>query len=133
MFLFVFYWSLLKIIKFWAHEITKRKNLWPAKYRREKILDPRNTHVKKSWTHEIPRRKNLRPTKYPWENILNPRSTHKKTFRTHEGTMAWDQRNLAKSFKSGLLYTSQPAFICLNNVNTVTMHKICSKVTIKTT
>ena len=51
-----------------------RKDLRPAKYSREKILDPRKTHEKKK----------LGPTIYPRENILEPRNTH-------EGTMALDQ------------------------------------------
>ena len=29
--------------EFWTHEIPTRKHLGPAKYPREKILDPRNT------------------------------------------------------------------------------------------
>ena len=37
-----------------------------------KILDPRNTHEKKSWTHEKPTGNKFGPTKYPYEKILDP-------------------------------------------------------------
>ena len=120
MFLLVFYWSLLNIIKFWAHEIPTRINLWPTKYPREKILDPRNTHKKKYWTHEIPTRKNLRPTKYPRENILDPPNAHEKNFRTkrrHDATrptMVRDPRNLAHSafqIKSSLIWDINQEFL----------------------
>ena len=59
MFLFVFYWSLLKVIRFWAHEI-------PTKHSRENISDPQNTDEKAFWTHEIPTRKYFEPTKARW-------------------------------------------------------------------
>ena len=49
----------------------------PAKHPREKILDPRNTHEKKSG-----------PMKYPQEKILDSPITHEKKFGTHEGTVA---------------------------------------------
>ena len=34
-----------------------------------KILDPQNTHEKKSLTHEITTRENFGPTKFPGEKI----------------------------------------------------------------
>ena len=68
-------------------------NNWKSRnYPREKILEQRNTHEKKSWTHEIPTRINFGPTKYPRENIQNPRNTHEGT-----STMERDLRNLAHS------------------------------------
>ena len=47
-----------------------------------KILDPRNTHEKKSWTHKTPMGKNFEPTKYPREKISDP--------RRRDGTVARD-------------------------------------------
>ena len=76
MFLFVFHWSLLKVIKFWTHEIPKRKSFAPTKYPRKNIFSPRNIHeenfglvhvdVKIFWTQEVPKRKNFGPTKERW-------------------------------------------------------------------
>ena len=40
---------------------------------REKIVDPQNTHEKKTETHETPTRK-----------IFGPTNTHEKSFRTHK-------------------------------------------------
>ena len=56
-----------------THELFTRKNFRATKYSREKILNLRNTHERKSWTYEIPTRK-----------ILNPRNTQEKKFWTHE-------------------------------------------------
>ena len=52
---------------------------------REKILDPQNTHEKKTETHEKPTRKIFGPTKYPREKFPDPQNTHEKNFRTHKG------------------------------------------------
>ena len=79
MFLFVFHWSLLKIITFWTLEIPTRKNLEPTKYLPEKIWDPRNTHEKNFRTNE--------GTAARWY----------KTYETQDGT---DPRNLAHSVLS---------------------------------
>ena len=49
----------------------------PTKHAREKLLDPQNTHEKKSG-----------PTKYPREKNSDSRNTREKNFWTHEGTMA---------------------------------------------
>ena len=62
------------------------KNLGPTKYRREKIVDPRNNE--KNWEpRSTPTKKYFGPTKYPREKVLNPRNTH-------EGTMGLDPRDL---------------------------------------
>ena len=84
MFLFVFYKSSLKIIKFWTNETPMRKNFGSTKYPQEKILDPRNTHEKKFETPEIPTRKYFGPTKYPREKFSDP--------RRHDGTVAQEPR-----------------------------------------
>ena len=119
MFLLVFYWSLLKVIKSWTHEMPTRKNLRPTKYPREKVWDLGNTHEKKIGTHEIPTKKSLRSTKYPRKKVWDARNTHEKIFWTHKiptgkifgptkarwhsgtrptrPTMARDPRNLARS------------------------------------
>ena len=68
----------------WIMKSAMIKQIGPAKYPRETILDPRNTHEKNFWTYEIPTRKNVRPTKYqifvltkyPQEKISDPRNTH---------------------------------------------------------
>ena len=83
MLLFAFYWSLLKVVKFWTYKMPMRKNIGPTKYPQE-ILGPQNTHNKKSWTHKIPKRKNGGPTKYPQEKMLDPQNTHKKKSWTHK-------------------------------------------------
>ena len=72
MFLFVFYLSLLKAMKFWSHEIPTRKNFRPKKYPREKILDSRNIREKKYRTHKVPTRKNFGPTKARWHGCTEP-------------------------------------------------------------
>ena len=79
MFLFVFHWSLLKIMTFWTLEMPTRKNLEPTKYLPEKIWDPRNTHEKNFRTNE--------GTTARWS----------KTYETQDGT---DPRNLAHSVLS---------------------------------
>ena len=56
-----------------THELFTRKNFRATKYSREKILNLRNTHERKSWAYKISTRK-----------ILNPRNTQEKKFRTHE-------------------------------------------------
>ena len=84
MVLFAFYWSLLKIPKFWTYEIPTWKNLGPMKYPQEKSLDPQNTREKKLGTHEILTQKYFGPTKYPQEKISNPWNTHEKKLWTHE-------------------------------------------------
>ena len=52
---------------------------------REKIVDPQNTHEKKTDTHETPTRKIFGPTKYPREKFPDPQNTHEKNFWTHKG------------------------------------------------
>ena len=70
MFLFVFYSSLLKVIKFWTHEIPTRKNFWPTKFSWEKKFQPKkHSQQKKIRTHEIPTRKNFGLTMARWHEI----------------------------------------------------------------
>ena len=52
---------------------------------REKIVEPQNTHEKKTETHETPTRKIFGPTKYPREKFPDPQNTHEKNFWTHKG------------------------------------------------
>ena len=113
------------------------------------MLDPRNTHEKKSLTHEIPTGENFGPTKYPRDKILDPRNTHEKKFETHEiatrkvfgptkarwhgdtsptrPMMARDSRNLAHSFFviswSGLkmIFPTVPKFLCFEKKKIFTM------------
>ena len=77
MFLFVFYSSLLKVIKFWTHEIPTRKNFWPTKFSWEKKFQPKkHSQQKKIRTHEIPTRKNSGLTMARWHEI---HETHNDT------------------------------------------------------
>ena len=52
--------------------------IYPQNIHKNKILNPWNTHNKKSWAYEIPTRRNFVPTKYPWEKNLDPQDTQKK-------------------------------------------------------
>ena len=85
MFLFVFYSSLLKVIKF-----------EPTKYQREKIFDRQNTHEKKNFnprnTHN---KKKFGPMKYPREKILDSR--WHDGMRSTRPTMSRAPKNLAYS------------------------------------
>ena len=59
-------------------------HLYNHELAREKILDPRITHEKRSWIHKIPTGEKFRPTKYPREKVSDPRNTHEKKFRIHQ-------------------------------------------------
>ena len=51
---------------------------------REKILDPQNTHEKKTETHETPTRKVSGPTKYPREKFSDPQRTLARWYQIQE-------------------------------------------------
>ena len=80
-------------------------HLYNHELAREKNLDPRINHEKKSWIHKIPNREKFRPTKYPLEKVSDPWNTHEKKFcihkyprekhsgpRWHNGTMTRDSQ-----------------------------------------
>ena len=95
-------------IEYEVWDIFHAVNNWKSRnYPREKILEQRNTHEKKSCTHEIPTRINFGPTKYPRENIQNPRNTHEGT-----STMERDLRNLAHSKRTTVVW--EPLLTHLN-------------------
>ena len=58
------------------HEISREEKAWNQEIPTKKMLDLRNTHMKKFGTQEIPTRKRFRPTKYPQQKILDPRHSH---------------------------------------------------------
>ena len=90
--------------------IPKRKNCGLAKYPREKISTPRNTHEKKSWNQKIATRKTLGPSKHPRVKTLGPRNIHDKKSWTHKTLTRkkFDQRNSLRHDETMARYSRDP-------------------------
>ena len=67
-----------------TRKIPTRKIFCPAKYPREKISDPQNTHDKKILDHQILTRKKFCPTKYLQEKISDAKIPCQNKFLTQE-------------------------------------------------